>query len=111
MSGKYAVRSGQLTTPLRIQAPETATDPLGQPIEGWTDVAMVWGDIRHLGGLEAIKAGAVTSSVSASIRIRWRTGIDASMRLLADGRVYGIKAVMPDMRGRQYVDILAEVIA
>ena len=109
MSGKYALRSGSLTTPLTIQSPSTEKDELGQPIEGWTDVAMVWGDIRHLSGSEAIKAGAVASSVNASIRIRWRTGIDASMRLLADGRVYAIKAVMPDLRGRQYVDILAEV--
>ena len=55
------------------------------------------------------KSMASLEIINASIRIRWRTGIDASMRLLADGRVYAIKAVMPDMRGRQYVDIVAEV--
>lgn len=109
MSGKYAVRSGQLATPLTIQSPNTAADELGQPIEGWTDVAVVWGDVRHLSGTESIKAGAVTSAVNASIRIRWMTGLDAGMRVLIGAVPYAIKAVMPDMRGRQYVDIVAEV--
>lgn len=104
------MQAGRLNRRCTLQQPGTATDELGQPIPGWTDVATVWGDIRHLGGLEAIKAGAVTSSVRASIRIRYRADLDASMRVLADGRAYGIQAVMPDMRGRQYVDILAEVV-
>lgn len=105
------MRAGSLTTRLTIQAPGTAVDELGQPIPGWTDVATVWGDIRHMGGVESIKAGAVTSAVNASIRIRWRTGLDAGMRVLVGATVYEIKAVLPDMQRREYVDLVAEMTA
>lgn len=104
------MRAGQLTTQITIQAPGTAVDELGQPIEGWTDVAVVWGDVRHLSGTESIKAGAVTSSVNASIRVRWMVGLDAGMRVLVGAVPYAIKAVMPDMQRREYVDLVAEVI-
>ena len=103
------MQAGSLATSLLIQSPETATDPLGQPVEGWTDVAQVWGNVRHLRGVEAIKAGAVTSTVSASIRIRYRPDLNAGMRVLADGRTYEIKAVLPDMQRREYVDLVCEV--
>ena len=105
------MRAGQLTTQITIQSPGTTVDELGQPVEGWTEVAVVWGDVRHLSGTESIKAGAVTSSVNASIRIRWRTGLDAGMRVLVGTSVYAIKAVMPDMQRREYVDLIAEVVA
>ena len=103
------MKSGELRYRVTLQSPETATDPLGQPVEGWTDFAQVWGNIRHLRGVEAIKAGAVTSTVSASIRIRYRPDLNAGMRVLADGRTYEIKAVLPDMQRREYVDLVCEV--
>ncbi len=103
------MRAGALNNLLTIQQNGTSVDELGQPIEGWTDVAQVWGNIRHLRGVEAIKAGAVTSTVSASIRIRYRPDLNAGMRVLADGRTYEIKAVLPDMQRREYVDLVCEV--
>lgn len=103
------MRAGVLNSLLTIQQNGTSVDELGQPIEGWTDVAQVWGNVRHLRGVEAIKAGAVTSTVSASIRIRYRPDLNAGMRVLADGRTYEIKAVLPDMQRREYVDLVCEV--
>src|SRR5690606_11880366 len=104
------MNSQQYNTRLTIQAPGTAVDALGQPIPGWTDVATVWGDVRHLNGTESIKAGAVTSAVNASIRIRWRTGLDAGMRVLVGATVYEIKAVLPDTQRREHVDLVCEVL-
>ena len=103
------MRAGVLNSLLTIQQNGTSVDELGQPIEGWADVAQVWGNVRHLRGVEAIKAGAVTSTVSASIRIRYRPDLNAGMRVLADGRTYEIKAVLPDMQRREYVDLVCEV--
>ena len=95
----------------QLQSPSQSVDALGQPIPGWTDVAMVWASIRHLSGVEAIKADATVSTVKASIRIRWRTGLDAGMRVVHGLRVYSIEAVLPDVGGREYVDLVAEVVA
>lgn len=104
------MRAGVLNNLLQIQAPATGTDELGQPVEGWTDFAQVWGNVRHMNGKEAINSGAVTSTVSASIRIRYRLDITAGMRVLAGSVVYQIKAVLPEMSRREFVDLVAELV-
>ena len=105
------MQAGSLSTQVTIQAPGTAVDELGQPIPGWTDVATVWADIRMKSGLEAIKAGAVVSTVQASIRIRYRAGINAGMRIVHNLTAYNITAVQPDVGGREFVDLVCEVVA
>ena len=102
---------GRLNRRCVIQTPGTAEDELGQPIPGWTDVATVWGDIRMKSGLEAIKAGAVVSTVQASIRIRYRAGVNAGMRVVHNLVNYEIKAVMPDESGRVYLDLACEIVS
>lgn len=105
------MQAGRLNRRCTLQAPSEVQDELGQPIPGWTDVALVWASIRHLSGVEAIKADAVTSTVKASIRIRYRTGLNAGMRVVHGAQVYSIEAVMPDVGGREYVDLVCEVVA
>ena len=105
------MQAGRLNRRCTLQSPSQSVDALGQPIPGWTDVALVWASIRHLSGVEAIKADAVTSTVKASIRIRYRTGLNAGMRVVHGAQVYGIEAVMPDVGGREFVDLVAEVVA
>ena len=94
----------------QLQSPSQSVDELGQPIPGWTDVATVWASIRHLSGVESIKADAAVSTVKASIRIRWRTGLNAGMRVVHGAQVYSIEAVLPDAGGREFVDLVAEVV-
>lgn len=105
------MQAGRLNRRCTLQQPGTTTDALGQPIPGWTDVATVWGDIRVKSGLESIKAGASVSTVQASIRIRYRAGINAGMRIVHNLTAYDITAVMPDVGGREYVDLVAEVVS
>ena len=105
------MQAGRLNRRCTLQAPGTAQDELGQPIHGWTDVATLWADIRMKSGLESIKAGAPVSVVQASIRVRYRAGITAGMRVVHNLVAYEIKAVMPDVGGREYVDLVAEVVS
>lgn len=105
------MQAGRLNRRCTLQAPGTTTDELGQPIPGWTDVALAWASIRHLSGVEAIKADAAVSTVRASIRIRYRTGLNAGMRVVHGLRVYNIEAVLPDVGGRKYVDLICQVTA
>lgn len=105
------MRAGQLNRRIRIQSLTSTRDEIGQPINEWQDVATVWANIRHLSGTETIKADAPTSTLRASIRIRYRAGIDAGMRVLHGETVYNIAAVMPDEEGRKFVDLVAEVVS
>ena len=104
------MQAGRLNRRCTLQAPGTAQDELGQPIPGWTDVATLWADIRMKSGLESIKAGASVSVVQASIRVRYRAGITAGMRLTHNLQAFNIVAVMPDVGGREYVDLVCEVV-
>lgn len=105
------MQAGRLNRRCTLQQPNAATDELGQPIPGWTDVATVWADIRMKSGLEAIKAGAVVSTVQASIRIRYRSDLNAGMRVVHNLVAYQITAVQPDVGGREFVDLVAEVVS
>ena len=104
------MQAGRLTRRCTLQQPGTTTDELGQPIPGWTDVATVWADIRHRSGLSAIKSGADVSIVQSSIRIRYRAGIDAGMRVVHGADIYDIRAVLPD-GGKQFVDLVCQKAA
>ena len=104
------MQAGLLNRRVTLQAPGTTQDELGQPIPGWTDVATLWADIRMKSGLESIKAGAPVSVVQASIRVRYRAGITAGMRIVHNLQAFNITAVMPDVGGREYVDLIAEVV-
>ena len=64
--------------------------------------------ILHQKGIEAIKSGANTSIVPASLRIRYLVGVTAAMRAHHGATVYQIKAVLP--HGKEHIDLVCEVI-
>ena len=100
---------GRLNRRITVQQQSSVQDEVGQPVQTWADHASLWADVRTQGGLEAIKAGAVTSTVRASIRVRMVAGINAGMRVLLGESVYNITAVLPDEAGRRHMDLLCEV--
>lgn len=100
----------QMNSRVTLQARSASVDALGQPVETWSDVATVWANIRHPSGLSAIKADADVSIVKASIRIRYRTDIDAGMRVVHGARIYDIQAVLPDESERQTVDLVCRKV-
>ncbi len=104
------MRAGTLRHHIVIQKPGSGVDDWGQPLDSWVDQASVWAHIRHLSGTESIKADVPTSIVKASIRIRWRTDVDAGMRVTHGATVYEIEAVLPGAT-REYVDLVARVVA
>lgn len=103
------MRIGSLNRQVVLQRRTPGTGPIGQPITTWEDVATVWANVRHASGLETIKADALTSVVKVSIRIRFREDVSAGMRVALAGVFYDIRAVLPDLVGRQYVDLVCEV--
>lgn len=89
--------------------PPVGEDSVGQPLTTWTERGTRWADVRVLGGLETIRAGADLSIVKASIRMRHCTDIDASNRISHAGVTYNVKAVQPDGT-RHHVDFVCESV-
>lgn len=103
------IASGQLNSRITIERRSAARDGIGQPVVGWASFAVVWASIKHPSGLQAIKASADVSTVHASIRIRYRAGIDASMRVVHGADIYDIRAVLTN-RPAGYIDLVCEAI-
>jgi SPP1 family predicted phage head-tail adaptor len=99
------MNAGNLNQRVTIQSRSASVDSIGQPVETWATVAELWADVRYQRGLEAIKAGADVSVVNLSVRIRYRAGIDAGMRILHGSDVLDIQAVLPDAGRREYIDL------
>lgn len=101
--------SQKLNRLVTIEQQSTTQDEIGQPVNTWATVAQVWANIRHVSGLQAIKAGADVSIVKASIRIRHMDGMNAGMRVVAGADKYDIQAVLPEGKSR-YIDLVCEVV-
>ena len=103
------MRAGTLKSWITIQQPGTVKDELGQLVPGWLQLDSVWADIRFQTGLDLARADTTVSVVKASIRIRQRTDVLANMRVVDDeGRIYEIKAVVPNKQSHQFIDLVCE---
>ena len=103
------MRAGDLRNRITIERQTTDLDAGGQPLEVWTPVASTWADFRNPTGMGAIRADAQAAVVKTSIRIRWRTDIEAGMRVVHGTTTYEIGAVLPDHAGREFVDLVCGV--
>lgn len=104
------MQAGTLKNKVTIKQLTEGQDEIGQPMTTWADVATVWANIRNLSGIESIKAGADTSIVKASIRIRMRNDINAGMRVFYGAKEYDIKAVLPDEQAKDKMDLSCELV-
>jgi len=105
-------RAGTLRDRIHIQRKTGGADEWGTPLpEGWENISpgRIAANVQHKSGLGTIKADAEVSIVRASIRIRRRAGVDAGMRVLFDGQIYELKAVLPGPT-REYIDLVCELI-
>ena len=87
----------------------TATDSLGQPMEGWQEVQTVWGDVRYQTGLRTLSADELHITTKASIRIRQTRcslGIAPGMRARVGLTEFNILATLP--KGTTAIDLVCQ---
>ena len=116
MTKTIGIKSGALRYRVTIQRPEVETDGSGEAIvTGWADVATVYAAIEALSGREWLASAQFRPGVTTRIRIRWRDGLDAGMRVLHYGRqgggpprltVYAIDAVIPQWQGMSEIQLM-----
>lgn len=101
--------AGALRHRIRIEQRVTEVDSDdGERTESWEDAfgVLLSAEIAPLSGRELVAAAAVQSKVAVRVRIRYRSGVSASMRVVHRDAAYNIEAVMPDTdSGRQYLTL------
>lgn len=93
---------------ITIQQPPAERDAAGQAVGDWTSLSPVWADIRWPSGAEAVRNGLTTATLQASIMVRTRADIDETMRVLHNGKLYNIQAILPNHRDRRFMFLVCE---
>lgn len=105
------MQAGKLNRRVAILCKSGDRSPSGQLLpDSWVELVKVWASIAYASGLQTIKGDAEVSLARASIRIRYRTDVAAGMRVQHGSTMYRIHAVLPDERGREFVDLVAEAV-
>jgi SPP1 family predicted phage head-tail adaptor len=79
----------------------------GETSKEWSTFDRVAAAVEPLSGKEFIAAQANQSKVSTRITIRYLAGVNAGMRIVEDGKIYNIEAVLPDKNsGIRYLTLL-----
>lgn len=103
------MQAGKLRHLLSLQRRAVAKDPdTGAVSETWPEVAKVWASIEPLSAREFVAAQGVQSEVTTRITIRYRSDVNATMRLeyAARGVIYNIQGVLPDKgSGLEYLTL------
>ncbi len=102
------MRIGALNRRITLQRRvETPSGTGGMDI-AWEDIGQAWAHIKHQSGAEVNRSDVPASAVKASIRVRFREDLDATCRVVYGAGIYDIKAVIEDLVGREYVDLVCE---
>lgn len=97
---------------MRIEEAVDTRDTGGGFTRVWQLLDVVSADITSEGAGEPSEANALASTVQHQVRIRYRTGVTASMRLFFRERSFRILSIVdPDQRKRELVLTCVEKVA
>lgn len=99
--------AGKLRHRITIQRYQEERDAAGAVIKNWVDwFTNVPASVEYLSAREFVSAQANHSNVTARIVIRWRPGLNATMRILHRDKIYNIAGVLPDLdSGMEYITL------
>ncbi|HFJ9371869.1 head-tail adaptor protein [Bacillus cereus] len=87
---------GKLDKRLTFQVKDDdAKSPDGDPIEGYKDSFTVWGSFAFLKGRKYFEAAAANSEIQGEAEIRFRTDVNADMKIKYKNTSYDIVSVIP----------------
>ena len=90
------MKAGLLNTRIELFRKQRVPDEVGAVAYHWLPVAKLWGDVRQKSGVESIRNDTAVSEVRASIRVRYRDGIESGMRVSVRNQLYEIQVVLAD---------------
>lgn len=95
--------AGELNRRITFQRFNGNRDALGDPLyhrdEYWEDVTTVWGSVKAISSGEFYRAGQSQGYITHTVKIRYRTDIQAEMRVKCGGQVFRIESPPIDLTG------------
>lgn len=101
------MKAGDLRHRVSIQQDQAVQDlESGDMTRSWVETGKAWAAIEPLSAREFIAAQASQSKVTTRITIRYRAGINHTMRLAHNGRIYNIEGALADKdSGLEYLTL------
>lgn len=87
------MQSGKLDRRVTLQAPTVTKDARGGPVTQWVDQATVWAEVVPLRGREFVETAQVVAGAELKVRMRYRTGVLESWRVVHEGTAYDIQHI------------------
>lgn len=108
-----SIRIGRLRHRIEIQAATKTPDRAGGSTERWETIedGNVWARVEPLEGRERFDMLKLESVLTHRVTVRYRTGVNAAMRVKFGARTLSVRAVVnPDERNER-LDLLCQEIA
>lgn len=103
--------AGNLDRRITIEQATKTRGSAGSERLTWSTLIEVWAEKRDVSARELMTSGVQLSEATTAFRIRWREGITPGMRVLYDGRVYDIQAVLePPNTRRDALDLIGKAL-
>lgn len=94
--------TARLNKRVAIQKPKGESGAYNEPLDTWEDVVTMWAAIEPLRGREYFAAMSEHAEVTTRIRIRYRDGIDRTMRVKYGNTVFEILHIIhPEFAKRE----------
>ena len=103
------MRAGELDRKVRLEQRINTPNAYGEPIESWNLIAEVWASRAQLSGRELFESDQVAAEALYRFRLYYRTDLDATCRIVYDGKNYDIKSVA-EIGRREGLEVLAQLI-
>ncbi len=103
------MRGGHLDRQIVIQQAAESRDSFGEPVKTWSTFATVWASKLDIVGRERFAARQDLAEESTVFRIRWLAGVTAKMRIVHDGKTYGIQG-LAELGRSEGIDITAVAV-
>lgn len=87
-------RAGRFRHQIVIQKNTPVQSASGAAVESWSTFATVFAGVEPVKGREYFGAGRINAETTHLIVLRWLAGVDETMRIAFDGRVFDIQAVI-----------------
>ena len=103
-------KAGNLIHRIRVERRVTSENTRGEVVYDWTKVVNLRAEKNPLRGREFFQAAQVQSEITTRWRIRWRLGLDETMRVVelsGQKMLYDIKAPPIEVGGqRDWMDLM-----
>lgn len=99
--------AGDLNQRIRIDQRVKSENARGEITYTWAPLITVYAQAVPLRGRDFFAAAQTQSEITTRFRIRYRTGIDPTMRICWKGALYQIKAPPMEVNGgREWIDLM-----